>query len=185
MWTGGPGSGVGWDDFAQGSRPDRAYPLESPEPGDLILVRFGGRQGRGIGVVHRNGYRENLSEAACLDVIWVNRTVAKLGNFVYQQGFSRARRIADVFFACDAYAPTFRRLAALGYTGEPTTGEATGDDGAGGLSREAVLRAIGEFEELGREGFLQRYGYNRSRHLWIVHEERRYDMKAVWGGRAR
>ena len=130
--------------------------------------------------MHRNGYRENLSEAACLDVIWVNRTVAKLGNFVYQQGFSRARRIADVFFACDAYATTFRRLAALGYTGEPTTGEPTGGEGAGGLSREAVLRAIGEFDELGREAFLERYAYYPSRHLWIVHEGHRYDMKAVW-----
>ena len=175
VWTGGPGSRVGWDDFAEGTRPDRSYPLKSPEPGDLILVRFGGRQGRGIGVVHRNGYRENLSEAACLDVIWVNRTVANLGDFVYQQGFSQARRIADVFFACDAYATTFQRLAALGYTGEPV-----GDGKPDGLSRNAVLRAIDEFDELGRECFLERYGYNRSRHLWIVHEERRYDMKAVW-----
>ena len=175
VWTGGPGSRVGWDDFAEGTRPDRSYPLESPEPGDLILVRFGGRQGRGIGVVHRNGYRENLSEAACLHVIWVNRTVANLGDFVYQQGFSQARRIADVFFACDAYATTFQRLAALGYTGEPV-----GDGKPDGLSRNAVLRAIDEFDELGREGFLQHYGYHRSRRLWIVHEGRRYDMKAVW-----
>ena len=175
VWTGRPGSGVDWDDFAEGTKPDRAYPLESPVPGDLILVRFGGRQGRGIGVVHRNGYREDLSKDACLDVIWVNRSVAKLGNFVYQQGFSRARRIADVFFACDAYATTFRRLTALGYTGESRE-----EERVEGLTREAVLRAIGEFDELGREGFLKHYGYNRSHHLWIVHEERRYDMKAVW-----
>ena len=43
-----------------------------------------------------------------------------------------------------------------------------------------MLRAIGELDKLGCEGFLQRYGYNRSHHLWIVHEGRRYDMKAVW-----
>jgi len=178
VWTGAPGSGVGWDEYAEGTRPNRAYPLESPVPGDLILVRFGGRQGRGIGVVHRNGYRENLSEAACLDVIWVNRTMAELSDFVYQQGFSRARRIADVFFECEAYATTFRRLAALGYTGEPTGDK--GDKGDKGFSRQAVLRAIGEFDEMGRDAFLQRYAYNPSRHLWIVHEGHRYDMKAVW-----
>ena len=167
VWTGGPGSKTDWDAYAEGTIPSRTYPLELPVPGDLILVRFGGTQGRGIGVVHRNGYRENLSEAACLDVIWVNRTEAKLGEFVYQQGFSRARRIADVFFACDTYATTFRQLADLGYKVD-------------GLSRNAVLRAIGEFDELGREGFLECYGYHRSRNLWIVHGGRRYDMKAVW-----
>ena len=174
VWTGGPGSGVDWDAYAEGVQPARSYPLQSPAPGDLILVRYGG-QGRGIGVVHRNGYREDLSEDERLDVIWVNRSPVEVGNFDRQKGFTRAYSIADAFFACNAYATTFRRLAALGYTGEPV-----GGDKVDGLSREAVLRAITEFDALGREGFLARYGYRRSRHLEIVHEGRRYDMKAVW-----
>ena len=181
VWASGPGNGVRWDDFDKGKQPTAAgtYPLQAPVPGDLMLVRHG-RQGRGIGVVYRNGYRDKHSEDSCLDVIWVNRSAADLGKYLAGMEFTRSFSIADAFLACETYATTFRRLAALGYTGEPTTGEATGDDGAGGLSREAVLRAIGEFDELGREAFLERYGYNRSRHLWIAHEGRRYDMKAVW-----
>ena len=174
VWTGGPGSGVDWDTHAEGVQPAWSYPLQSPVPGDLILVRYGG-QGRGIGVVYRNGYREDPSEDERLDVIWVNRSAVEVGNFDRQKGFTRAYSIADAFFACNAYATTFRRLAALGYTGEPV-----GGDKVDGLSREAVLRAITEFDASGREGFLARYGYRRSRHLWIVHEGRRYDMKAVW-----
>ena len=55
VWTGGPGGGIGWDDYAEDSTPSWVYPLKSPESGDLVLVRYGG-QGRGIGVVYRNGY---------------------------------------------------------------------------------------------------------------------------------
>ena len=174
VWTGGPGGNVGWRDYREGTTPRQTYPLESPEPGDLILVHHG-RQGKGIGVVHRNGYREGLSEDARLDVVWVNRSEAERDSFSGHTAFTRAHDIANAFFECDAYAGTFQRLAALGYTGEPF-----GNDKPNGLSRKAVLRAIDEFDELGREAFLQRYGYNRSRHLWIVHEGRRYDLKAVW-----
>ena len=174
VWTGGPGSDLGWDEYAAGTEPSQAYPLQSPEPGDLILVRHAG-QGRGIGIVFRNRYREDLSEDALLDVIWINRSVANVGNFTLQKGFSRARDIANAFFTCEAYATTYQRLVALGFKWE-----AMRDEEVNGLSRSAVLRAITEFDELGREGFLERYGYHRSHHLWIVHEGRRYDMKAVW-----
>ena len=174
VWTGGPGGNVGWRDYTEGTTPRQTYPLESPEPGDLILVHHG-RQGKGIGVVHRNGYREGLSENARLDVVWVNRSEAERDSFSGHTAFTRAHDIANAFFECDAYAGTFQRLAVLGYKGEPF-----GNDKPNGLSREAVLRAIDEFEELGREGFLKRYGYRVSHHLWIVHEGRRYDMKAVW-----
>ena len=174
VWTGGPGGNVGWRDYTEGTAPRQTYPLDSPGPGDLILVHHG-RQGKGIGVVHRNGYREGLSEDARLDVVWVNRSEAERDSFSGHTAFIRAHDIANASFECDAYAGTFQRLAALGYTGEPF-----GNDKSNGLSREAVLRAIGEFDELGRETFLQRYGYNRSRHLWVVHEGRRYDLKAVW-----
>ena len=174
VWTGGPGGSVGWPDYAEGTTPSQAYPVESPEPGDLILVHHG-RQGKGIGVVLRNGYREGLSKDARLDVVWVNRSVAEQDSFSGHTAFTRVHDIANAFFACHAYVTTYRRLVALGYKGEPT--------GDKGLSRETVLRAIGEFDKLGREAFLHRYGYRGSHHLWhlwIVHEERRYDMKAVW-----
>ena len=116
VWTGGPGGSTSWDDYAEGVRPVQAYPLQTPEPGDLILVHFG-TQGKGIGVVHRNGYREVLSKNARLDVVWVNRSEAKQDSFTGHVALIRARSIADEFSACDAYVPTFRRLAALGHGG--------------------------------------------------------------------
>ncbi|WP_279635957.1 hypothetical protein [Kitasatospora cheerisanensis] len=51
----------------------------------------------------------------------------------------------------------------------------------GMISRQSVLRAIEEFDELGRELFLDRYGFGRARDYLLVHEGRRYDSKAVAG----
>ena len=45
VFTGGPGQNY-------------QYPLGKPEPGDVVLVRFGRRDGRGIGVVYRNDYQD-------------------------------------------------------------------------------------------------------------------------------
>jgi MoxR-like ATPase len=48
-------------------------------------------------------------------------------------------------------------------------------------SREAVLQAISEFDELGREGFLSKYGYGPARGYFLEHEGRFYDSKAIVG----
>jgi hypothetical protein len=37
------------------------------------------------------------------------------------------------------------------------------------LTQEAVLRAIAQFDELGREAFLDRYGFGRARGYLIEH----------------
>ena len=124
VWTGGPGGATSWPDYEAGIPPSHPYPLESPEPGDLVLVRYG-KQGRGIGVVYGNGYQKDMSKDARLDVVWVNRSAADVGSFGQTRGFSHAHDIADAFFGCDAYAPTFRCLAALG-----EKREATEDEGA-------------------------------------------------------
>lgn len=47
--------------------------------------------------------------------------------------------------------------------------------------REAVLRAIREFDELGREQFLEKHGFGPARRYFVVHEGRRYDSKALAG----
>ena len=52
-YTGGPG-GVSWSDY----KPDasqRRYPLDKPQRGDILLVRFT-NTGHGVGVVYRNDY---------------------------------------------------------------------------------------------------------------------------------
>ena len=40
------------------SEPERDYGLDEPQPGDVLLVRSGRKEGRGIGIVYRNDYRE-------------------------------------------------------------------------------------------------------------------------------
>ena len=174
VWTGGPGT-VGWDEYTPGAPLDSAYPLTSPAPGDLILVRFASH-GRGIGIVHRNDYATKLSARARLHVVWLNRSsVPDLLPASLGRGFSRAHTNAETFFAHDAYRPTYRLLPHL-----PNDTSAPPANSVDGLTRDVVLRAIGEFDELGRDAFLARYAYAASRSLWIAHEGRRYDMKAVW-----
>lgn len=48
-------------------------------------------------------------------------------------------------------------------------------------SAEAVRRAIAEFDELGRDRFLSKYGFGRSRNYFVVVDGRRYDSKAIVG----
>jgi MoxR-like ATPase len=48
-------------------------------------------------------------------------------------------------------------------------------------SRDAVLAAMEEFDSLGRDQFLQRYGFGRARDYEVVHDGGRYDSKAIVG----
>lgn len=48
-------------------------------------------------------------------------------------------------------------------------------------SRSAVLAAIAEYELLGRDTFLEKYGFGRSLQYHLVHNEREYDSKAIVG----
>jgi len=47
--------------------------------------------------------------------------------------------------------------------------------------RAAVLAAIDEFDRKSREVFLHQYGFGRARSYFLVHNERRYDSKAILG----
>ena len=48
-------------------------------------------------------------------------------------------------------------------------------------SREPVLAAIEECDRIGREPFLQKYGFGGSRRYWLVRDGNRYDSKAIVG----
>ncbi|MGE0424962.1 MAG: HNH endonuclease [Reyranellaceae bacterium] len=48
-------------------------------------------------------------------------------------------------------------------------------------NRKHVLDAIAEYDELGRNRFLQKYRFGPSHSYWLVHQGRRYDSKAVIG----
>jgi hypothetical protein len=47
--------------------------------------------------------------------------------------------------------------------------------------RDAVLRAIAEYDELGSNAFLEKYGFGRARTFWLKHDGNRYDSKAITG----
>jgi 5-methylcytosine-specific restriction enzyme A len=49
------------------------------------------------------------------------------------------------------------------------------------ITRGAVLRAVGEYDELGQDGFLARYGFDRARQYLLAHDGKRYDSKAIVG----
>ena len=102
VYTGGPGD-------------NRKYPLDKPKPGDVVLVRYGRRGGRGVGVVYRNDYRNGgWAEGKRLHVLWINKTVENLGKGVPVIGFSEAGpKTRDAFRNADAYASTFELLDRL------------------------------------------------------------------------
>jgi hypothetical protein len=49
------------------------------------------------------------------------------------------------------------------------------------LTREAVLEAVGEFDRLGRQAFLERYGFGPARAYFLEHDGKLYDSKAIAG----
>lgn len=51
----------------------------------------------------------------------------------------------------------------------------------GVLTRESVERAIAEYDELGRDAFLSKYGFGRATHYALIVEGRDYDPKAIAG----
>ncbi|MBB5804953.1 putative restriction endonuclease [Saccharothrix ecbatanensis] len=44
-----------------------------------------------------------------------------------------------------------------------------------------VLAAIARFDEVGRDAFLERYGYDKARRFVVVHNGKQYDSKAIVG----
>lgn len=51
----------------------------------------------------------------------------------------------------------------------------------GAITRQSVLNTLAEYDELGRETFLAKYGYSKARTYVLVHEGREYDAKAIAG----
>jgi hypothetical protein len=49
------------------------------------------------------------------------------------------------------------------------------------LTERAVRRAMVEFDHLGRNAFLTKYGIGKAKGFWVIHEGRAYDSKALAG----
>ena len=121
VFTGGPGQ-------------NNTYPLSEPERGDIVLVRYGRRQGRGIGVVVKNEYSTssvidsegNFNEKAVIHVFWINKSSGKLadGYVTPVAGFSKAGvRTKDAFRLADSYKGSFDLIEI--FKGESTKGDSS------------------------------------------------------------
>ncbi|MER5772436.1 HNH endonuclease [Streptomyces sp. NPDC001985] len=51
----------------------------------------------------------------------------------------------------------------------------------GVISRDGVLKALAEYDDLGQDRFLAQYGYRPATGYLLLHEERTYDSKAIAG----
>ncbi|MGW1837301.1 HNH endonuclease [Streptomyces sp. NPDC002067] len=51
----------------------------------------------------------------------------------------------------------------------------------GVISRQDVLKAVAEYDELGQDRFLSKYGYKPATGYLLIHEDRTYDSKAIAG----
>ena len=53
--------------------------------------------------------------------------------------------------------------------------------GISAINREAVLASVAEFDRIGRDIFLRKYGFGRAKSCWLLYEGKRYDAKAIVG----
>ena len=89
------------------------YPLHRAQPGDVMLIRTGGR-GRGIGVVHKNEYQDGFDENRRLHVLWLNKMSADVPQMNPRlPGFSRAEKTTKAFRSTPTYETTFKFLDRL------------------------------------------------------------------------
>lgn len=51
----------------------------------------------------------------------------------------------------------------------------------GAISRDDILKTLQEYDELGSQAFLDRYGYKEARKYLILHDGKAYDSKAIAG----
>ena len=119
VFTGGPCKGVVWEDYNESRGDARQYPLSAPRPGDVILVKTGRSQGRGIGIVYKNDYKDRLAEDSRIHVLWVNKAVCDDLKPNRYEGFWSAKKRADAFRNTSAYKETFGLLDRLSGSEEP------------------------------------------------------------------
>ena len=102
VYVGGPGRGF-------------KYPLDEPERGDVVLVRFKQRQGRAIGIVEKNGYSDvgGFHEDAAIHVFWINKTSVDGLPAMRRHGFSQAVGVEKAFRSAGEYKLSFDLLDKL------------------------------------------------------------------------
>ena len=101
------------------------YPLGHPRPGDIMLVRTGGR-GRGIGIVHKNEYQDGFDKNRRLHVLWLNKMSADVPQMNPRLlGLSYSKKTTDAFRLTPTYRATFELLDRLSGSEEPMPNQGT------------------------------------------------------------
>ena len=119
VFTGGPRNEVRWEDYDEAEEDASDYPLRDPRPGDVILVKTGRSQGRGIGIVYKNDYQDRLAEDSRIHVMWINKADCDDLKPTRHWGFWPAEKRADAFRNISAYKETFELLDRLSGREEP------------------------------------------------------------------
>ncbi len=97
------------DEISTGLEQDCLY--GEPSPGDVVLVRSGRQQGRGIGIVYRNDYGKQPDRNGRIHVLWVNKKQAPLAASMPASRFSRvglSSLLYEAFAKSDAYSATMK-----------------------------------------------------------------------------
>jgi hypothetical protein len=100
--------------------------LSDAAVGDIVLVRCGVTEGRGIGIVLENGYGNGWAEEEAIHVLWLNKTPLNLRTVASAEtnpthqtrrtAWSRAISNEETLFrACAEYQPTFEVLDRVSY----------------------------------------------------------------------
>ena len=91
------------------------YAVERPEPGDLILARYGRDKGRGIGVVYRNDYGKERNPKGRIHVLWLNKRQCDFETPVQAGAFAKAsENTVGTFRRRTEYVPTWNVLEGVG-----------------------------------------------------------------------
>ena len=109
-----------WDDFKNNNKvyvgAENHCPLTEPKPGDVILVRTGRKEGRGIGIVTKNDYEGGFDENRAIHVLWINKSTSQLARNTVLARFSKPAINSETYLAfkeVEAYQPSFDLLERL------------------------------------------------------------------------
>jgi len=125
VFTGSPSNKVRWENYDEAAEDNSYYPLRDPRPGDVILVKTGQSQGRGIGIVYKNDYQDRLSEDSRIHVLWINKAICDDLKPNRHWGLWLVKKRAGAFRNTSAYKETFELLDRLSGREEPMANQET------------------------------------------------------------
>lgn len=139
-FVGGPGGGIrmgwervekeslSWEDIKNAIKKENPtgnpYPLYDPKRGDIILVRYGNRNGKGIGVILENDYNKSdgsgLREKGKIHVLWINKSQSPIAGTRSPALIHARSKTCESFANEKDYKSSFELISQL--TGKTTIG---------------------------------------------------------------